>query len=228
MGEQKNQKEAGSHKSEADENTKNALLQSALDLFSRNGFAATSTREIAKVAKANIGSISYYFGSKEGLRRACARSIATLIAAAASQALPDVDHFSPDEAAKTLENALGRVIQLMLTHHNSRNMAAFLLQEVSAQSGVLDEMYNHLLEPLHKKICLIWGVATGDRAEDSQTIMLVFSILGQAFYFRVGEPLIVRRLGWNKIGKAEAQQISEMILQNMRDMIVAARIRNQI
>lgn len=226
MNDQDPQKIGGTGASE-EESTKNALLQTAIALFSKNGFAATSTREIAKVAKANIGSISYYFGSKEGLRRACARSIAGLIASTASRALPDVDHLEPDEAAKMLENALGGVIRLMLTHHNSRNMAAFLLQEVSEQGEVLDEIYTHLLEPLHKKLCRLWSVATGDPAESQQTIMRVFSVIGQALYFRVGEPLVARRLGWEKIGKKEAEQISEMVLQNMQDMIVAARIRNQ-
>ncbi|GLQ18276.1 CerR family C-terminal domain-containing protein [Maritalea porphyrae] len=213
--------------SNADDNTKNALLQTAISLFSKNGFAATSTREIAKAAKANIGSISYYFGSKEGLRRACARSIASLVAATAARALPDSDALSPDEATEQLSNALGSVIKLMLSHPNSRNMAAFLLQEVSEQGEVLDEIYTHLLEPLHKKLCRLWSVATGDPAEDSQTIMRVFSVLGQALYFRIGEPLVVRRLGWERIGKPEAEQISEMVLQNLQDMIIAARVRNK-
>jgi len=211
----------------ADDNTKNALLQTAISLFSKNGFAATSTREIAKAAKANIGSISYYFGSKEGLRRACARSIASLVAATAARALPDSDALSPDEAAEQLSNALGSVIKLMLSHPNSRNMAAFLLQEVSEQGEVLDEIYTHLLEPLHKKLCRLWSVATGDPAEDQQTIMRVFAVIGQALYFRIGEPLVARRLGWERIGKEEAEQISEMVLQNLHDMIVAARVRNQ-
>src|SRR5689334_3367338 len=43
------------------------LLVAARELFSRKGFAATSTREIAAQAGCNLSLISYYFGSKEGL-----------------------------------------------------------------------------------------------------------------------------------------------------------------
>jgi AcrR family transcriptional regulator len=46
------------------------LLKEALRLFSENGFAKTSTRQIAQEAQVNIASIRYYFGDKEGLYRA--------------------------------------------------------------------------------------------------------------------------------------------------------------
>lgn len=49
---------------------RNRLLDAALALFAEKGFAKTSTREIAQAAHANIASISYYFGDKEGLYRA--------------------------------------------------------------------------------------------------------------------------------------------------------------
>ena len=43
------------------------ILLSALSLFAANGYAKTSTREIAQAAGANIAAISYYFGDKAGL-----------------------------------------------------------------------------------------------------------------------------------------------------------------
>ncbi|TIX80566.1 MAG: TetR family transcriptional regulator, partial [Mesorhizobium sp.] len=52
--------------------TRAALVRAALKLFGRQGFDGTSTREIAAEAKANIGSIAYHFGGKEGLRAAAA------------------------------------------------------------------------------------------------------------------------------------------------------------
>ncbi|KQU83658.1 TetR family transcriptional regulator [Variovorax sp. Root318D1] len=43
------------------------LLYAALALFAANGYAKTSTREIARAADVNISAISYYFGDKAGL-----------------------------------------------------------------------------------------------------------------------------------------------------------------
>src|SRR5688572_10761783 len=46
------------------------LLLAAMKLFAEQGFAKTSTREIALAAGTNIAAISYYFGDKAGLYRA--------------------------------------------------------------------------------------------------------------------------------------------------------------
>lgn len=43
------------------------LLDAAEQLFSDNGFAGTSVRDLAAAAKCNIASVNYYFGGKERL-----------------------------------------------------------------------------------------------------------------------------------------------------------------
>lgn len=59
------------------ESTRAAILDAAEELFAAKGFTAVSIRDIAQAAGANPGSISYHFGSKDGLlleiyRRHCA------------------------------------------------------------------------------------------------------------------------------------------------------------
>lgn len=49
------------------------LLNCGLQLFAQQGFAKTSTRELAEAAGVNIAAISYYFGDKAGLYRAVFR-----------------------------------------------------------------------------------------------------------------------------------------------------------
>src|SRR5689334_16372155 len=71
----------------AAEQTRQALIRAGLRLFGAKGFDGTSTREIAAEANANIGSIAYHFGGKEGLRAACAAFIVETIQSVAAQAL---------------------------------------------------------------------------------------------------------------------------------------------
>lgn len=52
------------------EQSRQRLLHAGLRLFATQGFAKTSTREIAEAAGANVAAISYYFGDKAGLYRA--------------------------------------------------------------------------------------------------------------------------------------------------------------
>ncbi|MBB3220928.1 CerR family C-terminal domain-containing protein [Pseudoduganella umbonata] len=52
------------------EQSRERLKQAAMRLFAAQGFNATSTREIALAAGANVAAIAYYFGDKAGLYRA--------------------------------------------------------------------------------------------------------------------------------------------------------------
>jgi AcrR family transcriptional regulator len=52
------------------EQSRERLMHAALPLFAHQGYAKTSTREIAEAAGTNLAAISYYFGDKAGLYRA--------------------------------------------------------------------------------------------------------------------------------------------------------------
>lgn len=56
------------------EETKSKILRSASELFAKSGFEGTSVRQIARGAEVSLGMIRHYFGSKEGLYRACIAS----------------------------------------------------------------------------------------------------------------------------------------------------------
>lgn len=47
--------------------TRDDLIRTAEVLFARQGFEATSLRQITEIAGANIASVNYHFGSKQGL-----------------------------------------------------------------------------------------------------------------------------------------------------------------
>ena len=56
--------------------TREALLDAALEIFGRDGFHAASTRAIAEEAGVNQALIAYHFGGKVGLYLAVFESIA--------------------------------------------------------------------------------------------------------------------------------------------------------
>lgn len=58
-----------SHKSH--ENSKAHLLEVGAKLFAKHGLEGTSVRDIAQEAETNVCMISYHFGGKENLYRAC-------------------------------------------------------------------------------------------------------------------------------------------------------------
>lgn len=69
--EDKNTPELTSRKSSPSEKTIQALLIQAKKHFAQFGFEGASLREICKEAEANVSSVKYHFGDKEGLYKAC-------------------------------------------------------------------------------------------------------------------------------------------------------------
>ncbi len=49
------------------QNTRDRLISAARRIFADKGFDAASVREITRAANANLGAITYHFGSKQGL-----------------------------------------------------------------------------------------------------------------------------------------------------------------
>lgn len=58
------------------ESTPDTLIATARELFARHGYDGTSVRMITEQAGANLGAISYHFGSKEALYAAVVGSVA--------------------------------------------------------------------------------------------------------------------------------------------------------
>ena len=205
--------------------TRAALVQAALKLFGRQGFDGTSTREIAAEAKANIGSIAYHFGGKEGLRAAAADYIVDTIQAIAGQAMgsPQAAVAGGPEAARAqLFAALERMVTFIVASPQAGEIVQFVLRELSHPTAALDRIYDGVFEPTHRRLCLIWEQATGEAAESEATRLTVFTLIGQVIYFRIGREAVMRRMGWHDIGAAEAVKVVAATSGNL-SAILAAR-----
>ncbi|MDN5755986.1 MAG: TetR/AcrR family transcriptional regulator [Arthrobacter sp.] len=56
---------------DGDVTTRARIRDAAITLFGRHGFSRTTVRDIASAAEVSPGLVIHYFGTKEGLRRAC-------------------------------------------------------------------------------------------------------------------------------------------------------------
>ncbi|TPI13547.1 DUF1956 domain-containing protein [Mesorhizobium sp. B4-1-1] len=206
------------------EQTRTALVHAALKLFGRQGFDGTSTREIAAEAKANIGSIAYHFGGKEGLRAAAADFIVDTIQRIAGQALGGAQAAAPlePEAARAqLFAALERMVGFVVASPQAGEIVQFVLRELSHPTAALDRIYAGVFEPTHRRLCHIWEQATGEPAESEATKLTVFTMIGQVIYFRIGREAVMRRMGWREIGNEEAAKVAAVATDNLRAMLAA-------
>lgn len=203
-----------------DHPTGRQLIGAALTLFARHGYEATSTRAIATRAGTNISSIAYHFGGKEGLRLACADAVAAAIGQVA-QAIPaDPAGLNRTRARLILRRLLRRIVTFLTVAPGAAGTVGFLLRELAEPgSPVLDRLYDTLIAPRHRALCVIWAAATGGDPESDDTRLAVFALIGQAAYFRLAAPLVQRRMGWDGYGRAQARAISCRLLANLDAML---------
>lgn len=209
------------------EGTRQALIRAGLDLFGRNGFDATSTREIAQAAKVNSAGIAYHFGGKDGLRKACAEAViarmqAVLMGGGAAAAIT-IDATDREIATEQLLSLIDRMVAFLTTAPESEMIARFVVREMFTPSPAFDVIYGGLFEPVHRRVCQVWAAATGMEPEAPATRLAVFAAIGQLVYFRIARPAVIRRMSWDGIGPGEARAISETIRRSVRASILACR-----
>lgn len=216
--------ETGKKPRSSSQMTRAALIEAALRLFGDKGFAATSTRDIAAAAQANIASIAYHFGGKEGLRLACAQAIVTKFQDIVGTALAVGDPGEDAERALLIfETVLVAMVRFLTQQPQARDIAAFIVREMTHPSAAVELIYAQMVLPFHRRLCRLWSIATGAEAESPATRLAVFAILGQVIYFRLGQPLILKRMDWKKVGATEADQIIATITGNLRALASAAK-----
>ncbi len=202
--------------------TRTALVGAALHLFGLKGFDATTTREIATQAGVNIAAIAYHFGGKEGLRQACGARVAAQVA----ELLPLTETdpaLTPEAAAARLEHVIIGAVRFFATDHHAQDLVAFMLREIAQDGPVLDAVYGAVIEDRHRALCGLWGRATGTDPEAEATRLSVFALIGQTVYFRIGQPVIRRRMGWETLGAPEADRIAAVLIGNLRAALAAAK-----
>ena len=208
------------------EDTRSALIRAGIELFGRNGFDGTSTREIAKVAGVNIAGIAYHFGGKSGLHRACGEAIAAIVIAHVASATPsaeDVSNLAPETAADLFVAAVCGIGRFMLGRPEAEAVARFMVREQMDPSATFATLYERLILPRHETMCRLFARATGERAESTEVIIAVSAMFGQIMFFRVGRATAMARLGWETFDGDRLESVLAIVTSSIHATIAARR-----
>lgn len=151
------------------------LLHAGLRLFAEQGYAKTSTRELAEAAQVNIAAISYYFGDKAGLYRAVFFE---------PLAYPGDEPPAYVDPALDLPTALRGFYADLLEPLQQGDMARLCtklhFREMLEPTGLWDEEIAHGIKPMHDALlsvlCRHFGLNEPD--EELQRLAVALSALG--------------------------------------------------
>ncbi len=205
--------------------TRAQLIEAALDVFGRLGYEGATTREIAKVANANLAAIVYHFGGKEALHIAVAEHVAGSILAKvgptlAAAAEPSATE-SPVAARAALNRLSGTMVEVMLGSAEAERWARFIVREQLQPTAAFDVIYRFMGGAVATGARLVAAVL--GTPEDETIRIRVFTLLGQVMVFRVAQALVLRRMGWPAIGERERDEIKRIVRQNIDAILEGAK-----
>ncbi len=207
--------------------TREALVDAALEIFGRDGFHAASTRSIADSASVNQALIGYHFGGKPGLYVAVfdriIRRVERYLGPVADAIEQQIDAMTED--SQQAERCLGFVHQLTdafvgtFAAPESTAWARLILREQQDPSEAFDRLYAGVMRRLLSLLARLIARVRGTDPQSVETRLLCQTIIGQALVFRSARATVLRQLDWQQIGAAEIMTIQAVIRRNVTAML---------
>jgi len=167
------------------EQSRERLLHAGLRLFATQGYAKTSTREIAEAAHTNVAAISYYFGDKAGLYRA--------VFLEPIEAPPqDMSALFNDTCS--LKDALPCMMDGLiapLKHDETARLCIKLhCREMLEPTGLWEEEIANGIKPMHAALVALLCRHFGLQEADDEVHRLAVSIAGLGVHLFVSRDVI--------------------------------------
>ncbi|MGH7664487.1 MAG: TetR/AcrR family transcriptional regulator [Gemmatimonadaceae bacterium] len=170
-----------------DPTTRSAILRAAEQLFAAQGFTATSTKQIAAVARVNSALLYYYFGSKDNLYAE------TLEAVFGDMTEQRRRHTPVGQAPDVTLRAL---VQLLASFMSARPNAPRLLARELLDHGTglsdagsrVPEFAAGMLRQLAEVVSA--GQRGGSLRAEVDPELAAISIIGQVVYWFVAQPAV--------------------------------------
>ncbi|SHG40758.1 CerR family C-terminal domain-containing protein [Massilia sp. CF038] len=161
------------------------LLMTAMRLFAEQGFAKTSTREIALAAGTNIASISYYFGDKAGLYRAA-------FTEPAPHRTEDIEAFTREDLSlrEALREFYSHLLEPLKQGDLARMCMRLWFREMLEPTGLWHEEIDSDIRPAHAGLTQVIARHMQLTAIDDDLSRLSFCIVGMALQLMIARDVI--------------------------------------
>ncbi len=188
--------------------TSRQLLEAAAEVFARQGYRATTVREICRAAGANVAAVNYHFGGKEELYSAVLKQAHQC----AYEKYPTDLGLRP---GATAEQRLAAFVRAFLLRIFGEGRSAWhgklMAREMIEPTHALDELVAERIRPLAKQLGEIVGALVGRPAGDQRVRMACLSIVGQCLFYHHCRPVISRLFPDEVFGVAEVDRLADHI-----------------
>jgi AcrR family transcriptional regulator len=170
--------------SRGSETTSAALLDAAEEVFAQHGFVGASVREITGRAGANLGAITYHFGSKTALFEAVVlRAQAGLLAAIEAAAA------EPGRPVERLERIVRAHFGFLSDHPRFRRL---ILQVLLMDNGLPEAAADYLRRGIGIVATTVSQGQSAGEIRDGDPRLLSLAVMAQPLMLNVVRPILRR------------------------------------
>jgi AcrR family transcriptional regulator len=195
--------------------TQDLILDAAERLFARQGFTATTIKEIGKEAAVNPALLYYYYDSKETLYRAMLQRILGQLLARGADAIDR----APTHADRI--RAFVRAQTKLLAEHP--HFPQLLVRElVDHQAAHAEEAITKTAAGAFKRLCDVITAGQKDNVfrPSLDPRFTAISIIAQVAYFAIARPAVGLLLGYGKTGPS--REVSEQFFAHAEEFALHA------
>lgn len=201
------------------------IVQTALRLFASQGFARTSTRQIAQAANVNVAAIHYHFGDKAALYRAAFMGPEDMACLAHQNAAQF------DQPGTTLEQAMHRLFSDFLAPLGLGEEVQWMLKlhfrELVEPTGLWQEEIDNEFKPMHAAMVGLLCRELDCPLPDDDVHRLAFATLGMAVNFFVAHDVISQITPPLLRDARAVQQLADRLATYTCDLIHAEAARRR-
>jgi TetR/AcrR family transcriptional regulator, regulator of cefoperazone and chloramphenicol sensitivity len=206
------------------EETRARIVTTALRVFGEEGFNKASTRQIAADAGVNPPALQYYFGSKEGLHRACAQFITDrvmVIIAPALAAAREIKRGQHEHAIAALCALLDAMADALVAA-GSESWSRFVTRGKADGAGpAVGMLRQNIGRPIMLTVAQMIAVVIDGDPDDEVIRVKAAAILGQISTFLTNRESTMEVLNWTEFDAQRLQTIKTVVREHTRAILGA-------
>jgi AcrR family transcriptional regulator len=195
------------------EATRSRLLRTAQRLFAERGYAGTSVRQITAQARANLGAITYHFGSKERLHHAVLTGLFTPLAERIS---------AEADAGSAPLAALERIVIIYFEYFREHpDLPRLMLQELSQAGPFPPELARQQRRVREAIVTLISRGQADGSVRPGMPMLMALGVVAQPVFLAVARRAMTHVAGLDAADPAVMAQAARHAAQFVRQGLAA-------
>ena len=197
------------------ERTKERLIEAAGELAAERGFASVSTRDVAKRAGENVGSIHYHFGGKDGLFEAVVnRALKPQVDNPLSQVLAKYEGELDDPVvkAKAIRQGIRWFMETVFSSDRPKWCSKVIYQLLRSEGALRDLLTARVMDPSSQAFESL--LLTIDPSMSKMEAICEFLVICAPIFFHADySDIVVRKLGTSDLETSYLERLECRILE---------------